>query len=200
MMQVRRLKDVGAMMCLAALIAAAGAGCGNKASGDEAGGPGAAAGTQKPEFSDDAMAFMMGRKYAFACLYIRLDKAAEAQSSIGAAQTIARALGVTEPTLPTKDGAFAALRAKAIPDAVTAKKGAKLGAVYSLGVAVTDAWFGAMLGSDPKPAVADIEIYAKVAGILESAYKVQLDAMKAKPTEEGLKKLAQDLETHYKGK
>lgn len=199
-MQVRSLKEVGAVVCLAALIAAAGAGCGNKSSGDDSGGPAAAAATQKPEFSDDAMAFMMGRKYAFACLYVRLDKAAEASSSIGAAKTIARALGVTEPSLPTKDGAFAALRAKAIPDAVSAKKGAKVAAVYSLGVAVTDAWFGAMLGSDPKPAIADVESHAKAAGTPESVYKAQLDAIKAKPTEEGLKKLAQDLETHYKGK
>ena len=195
-MRVTSMKNVGAMVCLGALVLSAGAGCGDKGSGE---GSGAAASPQKPAFSDDAMAFMLGRKYAFACLYTKLDKSAEASSSIGAAQTIARALGVAEPSLPTKADAFAALRAKGIPDSITAKKGAKVSAVYSLGVAVTDAWFGALLGSDPKPAVADIETYAKAAGTPESAYKTQLDAMKAKPTEEGLKTLAQALEAHYKG-
>ena len=146
---------------------------------------------------EDALTALEGNRFDV----VLLDEMMPGITGLETLQAIqSRALGVPEPSLPTKDGAFAALRAKTIPDAITAKKGAKLSAVFSLGVAVTDAWFGAMLGSDPKPAIADIETYAKAAGTPESAYKSQLDAMKAKATEEGLKNLAQGLETHYKGK
>lgn len=192
-----RVKWVGRAACMAGvMISLAGVtGCGNDASGE---GSGASAGPQKPGYSDDAMAFMLGRKYAFACLYTRLDKPAEANSAIQAAQTLARALGVTPPSLPAKEEAFGALRAKAIPEELSKKKSAKLSAVFSLGVAVTDAWFGTLLGSDPSPAVAEIESNARAAGLAESVYKAQLDAVKAKATDDGLEKLAAALEAHYK--
>lgn len=187
-------------ICVAALVF--GAGC-KKGSDAEASPSGAAAGNAggaaKPEFSDDAMAFMLGRKFAFACLYTQLDKPAEAQRAMSQAQVIAGGLGVTAPSLSPKSEGFKPLRSTAIPDELTKKKNAKVAAVYSLGVSITDAWFGAMLGSNISKVLTEIESNAKAAGLAESVYKTKLDAIKAKPTEEALAKLAGDLETHYKG-
>jgi hypothetical protein len=153
---------------------------------------------QKPEFTDEAIAFMFGRKYAFACLYAQLDKPTEANAAITTARTLAGALGVAEPVLPAKTDGFRALRAKTIPDELTKKKNAKVSAVFSLGVSLTDGWFGAMLGSDTATAVAEIERHAKAAGLPESVWKTQLDGIKAKSSEDKIKKLAADIEAHYK--
>lgn len=203
-MRVRIMKNVGRALGIAGWLVLAGvAGCDKSSEQNPPSGPSASTNptpstAPKAEYSDEAIAFMLGRKYAFACLYTGLDKTTEANDALGAAQTLAGALGITAPTLPAKDGAFSALRAKAIPDELTAKKSAKLSAVYSIGVAVTDAWFGAILGSDPSPALADFERHVATAELPENVYKAQLDDIEAAPTDAKLEKLAADLETHYK--
>lgn len=191
-------------ICAAALLFVVG--CKKDADAESAppsGAPGSMAGTsgaaQKPAYSDDAMAFMLGRKFAFSCLYTQLGKGAEASKSIDAAQVIARALGVTPPALPTKDEGFKPLRSSAIPGELTTRKSAKVAAAYSLGVTVTDAWFGAMLGSKIDGVLGELEQHAKAASVPEAVYKSQLDAIKAKPTDDGLEQLASALEVHYKG-
>lgn len=205
-MRMAMWRGLGRIVMVGTLVSVAGLGCkklqekltGGASGSSTSASTGAAAG-QKPEFTDDAIAFMFGRKYAFACLYAQLDKSTEANASITAARTLAGALGVAEPVLPAKSDGFRALRSKAIPDELTKKKSAKVSAIFSLGVAVTDGWFGALLGSDTATAVAEIERYAKAAGTPESVWKAQLDAIKAKASEDKLKKLALDLEAHYKG-
>ena len=203
-MRVRIMKNVGWVLGITGGLALAGAaGCDKSSEQSPAAGPGAStnptpSAAPKAEYSDEAVAFMLGRKYAFACLYTGLDKTSEANEALGAAQTLAGALGITAPTLPPKEGAFAALRAKTIPDELTAKKNAKISAVFSLGVAVTDAWFGSILGSDPSPALADFERNVAPAELPEDVYKAQLDDIKAAPTDTKLEKLAADLEAHYK--
>ncbi len=149
-------------------------------------------------YTPEAISFMFGRKYAFACLYTQLDKPAEAAQALRAAQVFAGVLGVPAPAAPAKAGALQAMRAKAIPEALQAKKGPVAAAAYTLGVAVTDAWFGAAIGVDPAPAVAEVARAAKAAGLAPAVYKAQLDAVRKQPTEAALKKLAADLEAHYR--
>src|SRR5262245_9864547 len=128
-MQRTTWRGFGRLLIVALLMAAAGLGCEKLKEKLTGGGSGSstsksASGGQKPEFTDDAIAFMFGRKYAFACLYAQLDKPTEANNAISAARTLAGALGVSEPVLPAKSDGFRALRAKAIPDELTKKKSA----------------------------------------------------------------------------
>ena len=150
------------------------------------------------DYSPESISFMFGRKYAFACLYTQLDKPAEAKQALRAADVFARVLGVPTPELPAKSAALKAMREKTIPDALQARKGAAARAAFSLGVAVTDAWFGSSIGADPAPAVAEVVRSAKAAGLAPAVYKAQLDAIRKRPTEAALKKLAADLEAHYR--
>jgi hypothetical protein len=198
-MRITTWRSLGRILVVGALVSVAGPGCKKLQEKLTGGSSTSEVGAKKPEFTDEGIAFMFGRKYAFACLYAQLDKPAEASGAISAARTLAGALGVAEPVLPAKSDGFRALRSKAIPDELAKKKNAKVSAIFSLGVAVTDAWFGALLGSDTGPIIAEIEGYAKAAGTPESVWKSQLDGIKTKATDDKLKKLAVDLEAHYKG-
>jgi hypothetical protein len=184
---------------LVALIGAAG--CEEKKS--DAGGDAPAKATEtaaaKPKQpAPEAGAFFMGRKYAFACTYAMLGEAAQAQKTHGEANTFATSIGVAVPPVPSKEDAMKAMRAPAPGDEIKKKHGDKASAAYALGVALTDAFFGANLEADIGPALAEVEKNAKAAGVPETVWKDKLDAVKAKASTDGVTALARAFETHYK--
>lgn len=159
--------------------------------------------TAEAQLPDESVAFAFGRSYAFACLYRQLDEIADAEEKIRTAQTAARVLGVSEPTLPSKDESITVMRSNAVPDELLFKKGRQVSATFSLAVSVTDGWFGAALGSIEKQftdsRIAEIEYHALAAEIPTEIWRAQVDAIKARPTEENFKRLTDDLVKHYKG-
>lgn len=153
-----------------------------------------------PEQSPDKMAFFLGRKWGFACTFAMLDKADAVSKNMGEVTTFAKGLGINPPTAPTKDGAIEAMRSPTLYDEIKKKHGDKTAAAFSVGVAVTDAYFGANLDSDIATQLAAVEKGAKDAGIPETVYKSKLDAVKAKPDDEdAVEALADAFEGHYRG-
>ena len=147
---------------------------------------------------NDALAFALGRKYAFACVFSLLDKADAAAKNIGSTTTSAKALGITPPTAPSKEGAMEAMRSSTLRDEIEKKHGAKAGAAYSLGITATDMFFGVALGSPISDQLTDSEKHARAAGIPEDAWKSKLDAAKATATEDTIGALNGVFDAHFK--
>lgn len=152
-----------------------------------------------PEQSPDKMAFFLGRKWGFACTFAMLEQADSVTKNMGQATTLAKGLGINPPTEPSKDNAMEAMRSPTLYDEIKKKHGDKPAAAYSVGVSVTDAYFGANIDSDIKTQLAAVEKGAKDAGIPETVYKAKLDAVKAKPDDEdAVEALAGAFESHYR--
>lgn len=151
--------------------------------------------------SDESVAFVFGRSYAFAHLYLLLNTVAQAEEKMRTAQVAARALGVSEPTLPSKEESVSAMRSNVVPDELLVTKGRMVSATFSLAVSVTDGWFGTALGSTDKQrtdsTIANIESHAVAAGVPTEVWKAQVDTIKARPTEENFNKIIDNLEKYY---
>jgi hypothetical protein len=168
--------------------------------GDKEAGSGAPTSeTTAPKANPIAEAFMMGRKYGFSCVYALLGETASSEKAHGEAKLFGTALGVTTPPAPTKEGAMDAMRTSTVGDEIKTKHGDKAAAAYALGVALTDAFFGASIEADIATQLADIEKHARAAGVPESVWKAKLDALKTKADADALEALAKDFTVHLKG-
>ena len=132
------------------------------------------------------------REYSAAALH----PAAGAQSlALAKAASLAKALGVAEPTMPGKDDhPEQAIRAELL-----ANKTPKIADSFELGFDLTNAWFGAMLGVNVDRQVAQLEQRAKKTGIPESVWRADYDKLKGKPTAAALEAFAKNLEAYLKG-
>ena len=178
-------------------IALAVGGCGEKGGATGSSAPATSSAAPEPEYSDEANAFMLGRLWAFACVYTIKNKPAEVSKAMIPARAIGNKLGVTILTPPEAADALKEMRSKAISDALTAKKGEKVANLFRLGVVLTDGWYGASLQGNLTRSIAEIEYFAKAAGAPESIWKTQLDAAKPTPNARQLLQIAEDLEEHY---
>jgi hypothetical protein len=160
------------------------------------------------EATAESGAFFMGRKFAFACTFAMLDKSAEAQKAHDEASKFGTTAGVTPPPLPSKDDAMKAMRSTAPAEELEKKHGEKAAAAYLLGVALTDAFFGASVEADIGPALAEVDKQARAAGVPESVWTQNYDAIKnaddiskfvqGKVNPAAVTDLAQAFEAHYK--
>ena len=157
-----------------------------------------AAATAEPKKLDTGtLGFLLGRKYAFACVFTLLDKSDAAAKNIAISEAAAKELGITPPSTPSKDGAMAAMRSSSVADEISGKHDAKTAAAYSLGVAATDLYFGVMLGSDVSSQLGDAEKHARAVGIPEEAWKSKLEAARTTASEDTINALTAAFDAHF---
>lgn len=178
-------------------IALAAGGCGEKGGAAGSSAPAASSASTEREYSDEANAYILGRLWAFACVYTIKNKPTEVSKMMIPARAIGNKLGVTILTPPEAADALKEMRSPAVSGALTAKKGEKVANLFRLGVVLTDGWYGASLQGDLTRSIAEIEHYAKAVGAPENIWKTQLDAAKPTPNAPQLLQIAEDLEEYY---
>ena len=148
---------------------------------------------QRP--SNEWMAWKLGREYAFAQAWDLLKRSAEFEKSLGFARTFAKALGISEPPPPAADYLKHAV---ALAKEVDAKYGEKTRYHFLVGIRVTDAWVGAVIGADIKTQVTDLASFLERSGIPTSVWSTHLKAIQAEASGTDLGKLAQAIDEHLK--
>jgi hypothetical protein len=151
----------------------------------------------KPHIAPDRAAFFLGRKFAFACTFVTFDEPTAAQRNMSEAKRYAESLAVALPPLPPKDKALEATAG--LKDAIAKAHGAPVVAAYALGVVLTDTFTTANLGADIGKLMEEIDQQARAAGVAEAVYRDALEALRAKPSADAAKALAQAFERHFMG-
>lgn len=143
--------------------------------------------------SSEWLAWRLGREFGFAWAWNLMKESAQSDKSLGYARTYAKTLGISElPPLSDVE------QVPMLGMKVQAQHGEKARYHFLAGHRMTYTWFGAVIGSDVKNHLATLAGLLERSGIPSSVWNTQLAAIQAKPSEAGIKQLADAIDEHLK--